>query len=70
MATLTRENLRLVLVRSKARKFAAMVKESNMAHKVPDEIIDWLKDDDIPHFFTYLFDFGLTRRADHLWERK
>jgi hypothetical protein len=62
---------RAILVRSKARKFAAMVKESQMAWTIPDEIFDWLTDAEIETFKTYCIQFGLVQRAsDWKFERK
>lgn len=59
-----------LLVRRAARKFAHEVKESNMALKLPDNIIDWLKDEDIEPFKEYLKSFGLVqRKQDYRWER-
>ena len=62
--------LRRVTVRAKARKFAAYVKESNMACAIPEDVVDFLKDGEIALFFECLDQFGLTRRKDYLWERK
>jgi len=61
---------RKVLVRARARKFADEVKASRMAHRLPDELIAWLRDDEIPTLTEYLKVFGLQRRTDWLWEAK
>lgn len=58
-----------LLVRREARKFANAVKESNMALKVPSDLIDWLKDEDFEPFKEYLKGFGLVQRKDFSWER-
>lgn len=61
---------RAVLVRARARAFAASVKADRMAHKLPDELIDWLEDSEIPTLKEHLQAFGLQQRADWLWEPK
>lgn len=61
---------RKVLVRARARKFADEVKTSRMAHRLPDELIDWLRDDEIPTLAEHLRALGLQRRTDWLWEAK
>lgn len=63
-------DVRAVLLRSRARKFATEVKSSNMACTIPDEIIDWLKDEEIEEFREALKRFGLVQRKDFYWERK
>lgn len=46
-----------------------MVKNSNMAHKLSDELVDWLKDEEIQVFIEHLKRFGLTqRKGDYFWE--
>lgn len=62
------EEVRRLQVRRKAREFARMVRTSNMAHKVPDEIIDWLKDDEVAPFKEHLRAFRLVQRKDFYWE--
>jgi hypothetical protein len=52
----------------KAKDFATMVKQSNMAHKIPDDIIDWLEDDEVVTFKEQLYRNRLTQRKDLLWE--
>ena len=65
---MTPEQIRAALIRAKARQFAAMVRETQMAHKVPDEIIDWLDDAEIPAFFEHSRGFRITQREDKRWE--
>jgi len=62
--------LRKILVRSKARKFAQDVRLSQMAHFIPDEIVEFLKDDEIPLFKEHLKEFRLQMRKDHRWEER
>lgn len=61
---------RRLLVRRKARLFALEVKKLNLALKLGDEIIDWLKDDEIQDFKDHLSRFGLVQRDDFLWEAR
>lgn len=61
-------DLKQAAVRAKARKFATMVKQSNMAHKIPDDIIDSLTDDEVRYFMECLTQFRLVKRKDYLWE--
>lgn len=67
--SITETQKREILVRARARKFANEVKESNMAILVPDDLIDWLHNDEIQPFFAHLRAFGLTQRNDCRWER-
>lgn len=71
MKVWTEAEKRQMLVRARARQFANDVKASGMACTVPDEIVDWLKDEEIPEFFKHLEAFGLVRQAHqrHFWER-
>lgn len=59
---------RQILIRAKARAFANTVKASNMALQVPDDVIDWLSDEEFPEFFNQLKLFGLQQNK-HYWER-
>lgn len=61
---------RKVLVRARAREFADEVKTSRMARRLPDELIDWLRDDEVPALAEHLRAFGLQQRTDWLWEAK
>lgn len=63
-------DIRPILVRSRARKFANDVKASGMALSIPEEIIDWLKDEEVPAFFEHCQCFGIQKRIDYLWEKK
>lgn len=65
---LSAEEKRALLVRSKARAFARDVRMGNMAIKLPDEIIDWLKDDEIPTFKRTCEEFRIRQRDDFFWE--
>lgn len=65
---LTQVEKRAILVRAKARGFAKSVKGTNLAFKLPEELIDWLKDEEIVPFKAYLNCFGLVQRKDSLWE--
>lgn len=61
---------RAILLRARARQFAATVKESNMAHSLPDELVDWCQDAEFPQLFEHLRNFGLIQRSHDLkWER-
>ncbi|HEY9657947.1 MAG TPA: hypothetical protein V6C65_05740 [Allocoleopsis sp.] len=52
------EEQRAILVRARARKFAEYVRSSpGLAFSIPDEIIDWLKDDEVQVFFRHLESF-------------
>lgn len=62
--------LRKILIRSKARKFAQDVRLSGMAHHIPDEIIDFLADDEFGPFKDHLKEFRLVMRPDHRWEER
>lgn len=62
--------IRRMEVRRRAKDFAMMVRESNMAHKLGDELIDWLKDEEFEQFDEYLRRFRLIRRPDGLWEER
>lgn len=64
-----KEQMRALLVKRKAREFAQMVKAENMAFKLPDELIDWLRDDELAPFQEWLKAFGLQKRADYRWEK-
>jgi hypothetical protein len=67
---LTEEAKRSILLRSKARAFAQEVKKQNLALKIPEEVVDWLKDEEILPFFDHLFSFGLQKRKDFFWEER
>lgn len=64
------QEIRATLVRAKARAFAKSVKGTNLAFKLPEELIDWLKDEEVPEFKQHLNNFGLVQRKDYLWEEK
>lgn len=60
---------RAVLVRAKAREFAALVRSCpGWACSVPEEIVDWLRDSEFPAFFEHCRSFRITRRDDMKWE--
>ena len=60
---------RAVLVRAKARQFAASVRGCpGMAFTIPDEIIDWLEDSEIQDFFAACRSFRIMQREDRKWE--
>jgi hypothetical protein len=65
----TAEDIKRAKVRSKARKFAAEVRESNMACTVPDDIIDSLADDEVKMFTEFCKQFRIVQRKDFYWER-
>jgi len=62
-------HIRELRIRRLARQFANQVKVSNMAMKIPDEVIDQLKDGEEQKFVEFLGLFGLVRnsRGTH-WE--
>lgn len=63
-------DFRALSVKAKARKFAKRVKETHgFALIVPNEIIDWLRDDEVETFKQCLRNFGLVQRADFKWEQ-
>jgi hypothetical protein len=62
--------MRELLVRKRAREFAHKVKGSNLAFKLGDSLIDWLKDDELPAFRDRLWELGLVQREDTLWEER
>ena len=66
---MTPEEKRAILVRSRARQFAALVRENpGLAFLVPDETIDWLTDAEIPVFFEHCRAFRIIQRSDKRWE--
>lgn len=66
---MTPEEKRAILVRAKAREFAAMVRgQPGLAFLVPDAIIDWLDDSEIPEFFAHCRAFRIVQRSDRRWE--
>lgn len=65
----TEAERRALLVRSKARKFAAMVRDQNMAFSIPEDVFDWLKDDEIEPFKDCCKQFRIVQRPDLRWER-
>jgi hypothetical protein len=67
---LTESEKRNILIRAKARNFAFDVRSNfGFAQPVPEDIQEWLQDDEIPDFFAYLKQFGLQRREhDKKWE--
>ena len=65
---LTSMDTRAILVRSRARKFAATVRDSNMAVLISNDDLDWLHDSEIEPFKQHLRTFGLTQRPDLYWE--
>lgn len=68
--TKSKEYMRTMLVRRQARIFAEDVKNSNMACKIPDEVIDWLKDNEFEPFKVFCMQFNIVQRPDLLWERR
>jgi len=66
----TTKQIRKLEVAIRARKFAEKVRGSNMAFKLGDELIDWLKDDEIPFFKAKLERHRLVQRADARWEER
>lgn len=67
---MTDEDIRAILVRARARKFATFVKDSVFSHVIPRDILDWLEEDEITQFRIYLMGFGLHERPDQRWERR
>ncbi len=66
---LTDTEKRAILVRAKARAFASSVRANpGLALRVPDEIIDWLADKEVPTFFAHLRTMRVTQRDDWRWE--
>ena len=64
------ETYRQLLVRRRARLFAQEVKDSDgYALRVPDELIDWLTDEEVLTFHHLLREYGLVRRPDMRWEK-
>ena len=56
-------------IRVLAKKFKARI-PTNMAIPIPDDIIDKLKDVDIPYFFDCLASLGLQQKNErHHWEK-
>ncbi len=66
---MTPEEKRAILVRAKAREFAAMVRNSpGLAFFVPDAMADWLDDREFPAFFAHCRTFRISQREDKRWE--
>jgi hypothetical protein len=65
----TPEDIKRAKIRAKARKFAETVRESNMACRIPDDVVDSLTDDEIPLFMEYCKQFRIVQRKDYFWER-
>jgi hypothetical protein len=66
---LSAADCRAILVRARARKFAMSVRACpGMAFQVPDEVIDWLKDDELVVFFDACRTFHITQRKAGYWE--
>ena len=62
---------RAILVRAKAREFASTVRNCpGLAFSIPDAVIDWLTDEEIPAFFDYCRTFRIIQRADEKWEAR
>lgn len=65
------EERRVILVRARARKFANMVRNENMAFLIPEEDFDWLKDTEIEVYKAHLVAFRIVQRQHDLrWERR
>lgn len=61
---------RAILVRARARKFAGHVRANpGLAFGLPEDVVDWLGDDEVPTFFAHLRTFRLQQRKDDMkWE--
>lgn len=62
---------RAALIRAKARKFAQHVRDNpGLAFAVPEDVVEWLRDDEFPAFFEACKTFRITRRDDWKWEAR
>lgn len=59
---------RALLVRKKAREFCNSIKGTNMAFRLGDDLIDWLRDEEFPIFEQHCREFRVVKRKDTLWE--
>lgn len=63
-----KEAKRAALVRIRAKKFADHLRSERWAENIPDEDIDWLKDEEIKDYKQVLLAKGCRQRADMKWE--
>ena len=63
------KTVRKMGARRLAKEFKSRI-GTNLAIKLPDDIIDRLGDDQVDDFFAYCEQFGLVRRDDCFWERE
>lgn len=63
------DTIKAMKVRRLAKEFRNRI-PINMAIRLPDDITDKLKDDQIEDFFRYLKQFGLVKGSDFYWERQ
>jgi hypothetical protein len=62
------EMVKKMAARRLAKEFRSRI-GTNLAIRLPDDIIDQLGDDQVEDFFAYCKQFGLVRRDDCFWER-
>lgn len=65
---ITQEELRAAKVRVRARKFANHLRSERWAESIPDDDIEWLKDEEIETYKGVLRAKGCVQRKDFKWE--